>query len=53
LVISFDVLLCRLSDCHRSFVFNQGLTTGGVEIGLSFIAPLLYYENRNLSIRKS
>lgn len=46
----FEVL-CRLSGCHRSFVFDVGLTTGGVEIGLSLIAPLLYYENRNLSIR--
>ena len=46
----FEVF-CRLSGCHRSFVFDVGLTTGGVEIGLSFIAPLLYYENRSLSIR--
>jgi hypothetical protein len=36
----FEVL-CRLSGCHRSFVFDVGLTTGGVEIGLSFTAPLL------------
>ena len=35
----------------RSFVFGVALTTGGVEIGLSLIAPLLYYENRSLSIR--
>ena len=51
----FGNLLCdvvrRLSSCHRSFVFDVGLTTGGVEIGLSLIAPLLYYEIRNLSIR--
>ena len=26
-------MLCRLSGCHRSFVFDVGLTTGGVEIG--------------------
>jgi hypothetical protein len=38
-------------SCQSSFVFVLGLTTGFVEIGLSFIATSLYYGIREKSTR--